>query len=205
MTSATRFARCSVPPDLNRNLLKKAWPQGCPEIPGARTIGGYIWTGSTWYSDKPEPAYTFQCGCRSLERPKKTCNCWFCRKEFPDSDPRTERARINGDLLPNVDLEDSATWTCLLSELARAVGLHGTRRQYIFLRRGSGAWVLEVTGEKSNGSWKTLFKTFFYDIDTHRAEEALIYAMIQQRTGNKFLETNGHGTPVTSAQGNPSP
>lgn len=104
------------------DLLRKAYPDGYLAMRGVSTVGGYIYTGSSWHRPggfEPVPVDSPRFGCYDNGPLRKTCSCWDCRQRFSDTDPEIERAIVLGRMLPNLDpTGDPATWECAKRDLA---------------------------------------------------------------------------------------
>lgn len=82
---------------VDRKLLWAAYPDGYLAMRGVSTVGGYLFEGTkledvTWYDERDD-----------------------------DRNASLEAARAKGDLLPNLDPADTATWGCALHELFMGV------------------------------------------------------------------------------------
>ena len=97
----------------DRKLLWKAWPDGYLAIRGVSTLNEYICV-------QPAGPVRLPLWCHwenwdiILRR-----DSWFTGREESESAEALVKA---GDLLPNVDPTDVATWACLLADLAEALG-----------------------------------------------------------------------------------
>lgn len=91
---------------VKQELLERAWPQGYLAMPGVRTIGNYICVRG-----EPQPQFI----CLAGEE------VGIISPDMPTSFRYTV---LSGDLLPNVDPTDYATWACLLVDLAKAAGIY---------------------------------------------------------------------------------
>lgn len=82
---------------IDRELLRKAWPEGFLATKGVGTVGGWLFDGHRWLkiSANTEGAY------------------------LRHTQPMPGEVR-SGDLLPRVDPSDIATWACLKADLASA-------------------------------------------------------------------------------------
>jgi len=103
---------------IDRDPLKKAWPQGYLAVRGVSTIGGWQCVDS----DPGAPRWLATGGPRSaLDRDWPTGEHTLFPKNMKDHQSAAlAYAHKAGDLLPNVDPQDLATWACLLQDLAEA-------------------------------------------------------------------------------------
>ncbi len=140
---------------VDRKLLWKAWPDGALAMLGVSTVAGWLWDGFRW------------------RRCSKNAVGSYLRQGTPE--PGELRS---GDLLPNVDPTDVATWACLLDDLARASARLGSAERY------------DRTWSNTDEGWRLFWQhrensnitgTAFYLIDTDDAAEALVRARIQVR------------------------
>lgn len=109
---------------IERALLKEAWPDGFLPMRGMRTVGGWecVMAGEHLADPKsvrfiPGPAVDVSVrvdvGSRGIHR-------WEVEGSVV---PNLMSVWEAGDLLPNVDPADTATWACLLEDLARSAFL----------------------------------------------------------------------------------
>ena len=150
--------------------LARAWPDGWLAMCGVQTISGW-----TCIREGVSPLFVMP----SLTSPPTVH--WYV------TDPNTFRSSEHapsvryGELLPNVDPADTATWACLLADLAIAAGLPTEGSVITFTCRksfsGQKHWRLlcENPIEPRNG-----ISTAF-GIDTDDPAEALVWARIQLR------------------------
>lgn len=141
---------------IDKDLLWQAFPSGYLAVRGVSTVGGWQ--------------------CAGFARDGIT-DRWLQPKTFfvltADHKPLLE-AHSAGDLLPNVDPSDTATWACLLSKLAQFVDF-SEGYSYGFTWGGDeahGQWVL------SNGDNESYY---FPDIDDDDPSLALVMAIIWGR------------------------
>jgi hypothetical protein len=87
----------------DRELLWKAWPNGYLAMSGVHTVGGWICLGE----DDEGPKWSHPDPRVRADPPPQWTRCF-------DGELKA------GDLLPNVDPADTATWACLLADLAQA-------------------------------------------------------------------------------------
>lgn len=144
---------------IDRELLWKAWPDGCLAMRGASTVGGWICMGEgneglKWSHSDPRVR---------ADPPPQWARCF-------------DGERTAGDLLPNVDPADTATWACLLQELVQAIGVPPEDRTHAFgyqwsHDQGAGMWTLDC-------GWQSGLS---FELDTDDPSEALVRARIQVR------------------------
>lgn len=91
---------------IDRELLWKAWPDGYVGMRGVSTVDG-------WTCIEVQNGHSI---FRQHNDPLTVC----VRGSSDDVDSVSNAHRRRGDLLPNVDPTDHATWGCLLYDLARA-------------------------------------------------------------------------------------
>jgi hypothetical protein len=91
---------------IDRDLLWKAWPDGYLAMRGVGTVGGYQFCADKYGTVR----------CLPRAEDKTLPNRWAA-----DGSITYEAARKRGDLLPNVDPDDVATWGCLLHDLGVAL------------------------------------------------------------------------------------
>jgi len=110
---------------IDRELLRKAYPNGLLAMRGVRTVRG--WTclfvaPNSCGGDNQVVGF-----CHTGEECRLTC--WPDGRVLPCSSERhgqsvhlsfLEKMLHEGDLLPDVDPEDVATWACCLADLATA-------------------------------------------------------------------------------------
>ena len=107
---------------IEKELLWEAWPEGYLAIQGVSTVGGWQYLGESpggqrWFRNKPG-LHLLRAHKENGEYPAHWPGGWFA------TDLRVpEKPHKSGDLLPNVDPTDVATWACLLQDLAEAAGL----------------------------------------------------------------------------------
>ena len=140
----------------DRELLRRAWPDGFLAMRGVGTVGGY-----DCIPDRDGGLHWFP---RSGV-PHMPAGNWY-------SEDGTHPRIKDGDLLPNVDPTDIPTWAGVLADLATAVG-QGPR------------WPRGLTWVMAKPYWRLMFFDrvghTFYDIDTNDPAEALVRARIQIR------------------------
>lgn len=120
---------------IDRDLLRRAWPDGFLSARGVRTIGGWTCLGRVLSADKfwkqadfwsaPDMTSLYGRVCSNGEIVGYGSASPFNVTPWVD-------ARRTGDLLPRVDPEDVATWACLLDDLARAADLPTEGRRVAF-------------------------------------------------------------------------
>ncbi len=142
---------------VNPDLLRRAWPDGFLAMCGVSTTRGWLYDGFRW-------------------RKKSTsAQGAYLRQTAPE--PGEIRS---GDLLPNVDPADTATWASLLRDLAEAAG-RGSEKSLAFARSEKGLWglyrVFDIYGDGVAADWIQLFS----GVDTENPTEALVRARIQLR------------------------
>lgn len=111
----------------DRDLLRRAWPQGCLPVEGVQTITGWRFTSTCvifhthgfYQRQVPERMSTI------VHLPQK-------------SSYEVQKWIDEGDLLPYVSPEDPATWACLLQDLAEAAGIP-TKGRAIRFTKTAGA------------------------------------------------------------------
>ena len=108
---------------ISRDLLWEAYPDGFVACQGLTTVSGWMFirpnpNGISWTLQSPHDCdeVIYPDRIKHHNKTGEKINCW--------SKPAGE-ALANGDLLPNVDKSDVATWACLLEDLAQAVGYEG--------------------------------------------------------------------------------
>ena len=97
--------------NIDTDLLRRAWPDGCLVARGVSTVGGFTCVRvygvgdriSIWYRDHDDETVR---DVVDLVRGA--------------TDPTKVPELVAGDLLPNVDPTDVATWACVLADLAHA-------------------------------------------------------------------------------------
>ncbi len=179
---------------IDRDLLRKAWPDGYLGMRGVRTVGnwqcvwedppfelegGFSWLGSlTFLPPSRRHSHPIN-GLASLVRGKRA----WTDDEFTWLDlatsktvERLDAAHEAGNLLPNVDPEDVATWACLLSDLAQALVGEDDVLDVAWRRATSAHWRAAVT---LGAGHRVL--NYPFDIDTDDPALALVLARIQMR------------------------
>ncbi len=164
-----------MPIDLD--LLQEAWPDGCLDIRGVATIDGWERHQSGWTAP--------------TDRVQQHLAEAYSTEGLVE-------ILTSGDLLPNVDPADTATWACLLKDLAEAAGVAPkpgqnllwvkvpSARVVLRIFYNWGGWQLAV------GDWqKTTRIGPLFEIDTDDPAEALVRARIQ-------LRKTSAGGPVAS-------
>jgi len=149
---------------IEKELLWKAWPEGYLAIRGVGTIAG-------WQCVKTDRTFTIY-GHREAE----------AEIVFRDgmTSLHSSQAVERGDLLPNVDPTDIATWACLLQDLAQARGLSDCFG-LTWRRMTSTRW--EVSGYERRGAVFSC-QSVEFNTDTYDPAEALVRARIQLRERN---------------------
>ncbi len=165
---------------VKKELLWKAWPDGYLAVRGVGTIAGWQCVRTP-----AEGVYA-----NTVDHTWWLAPVTFGTNRAPfggDIVVRSDRrvfgsVRQDGKLLPNVDPEDTATWACLLQELAEAAHVETGPYFGHHLR-----WEREVTRGWPPQSWWSLTCKFggsgrqFDGIDTDDPAEALVLARIQLR------------------------
>ncbi len=137
---------------IDLDLLRKAWPEGFLAMQGVSTVGGWIFVNICWANLGDGQSFT----------------------------SRHDQAAVSaGDLLPNVDPADTATWACLLRDLADAAG--SSSLNLVWMRKDRAhypeghrvMWILK--NEREDGCIRCFY------IDTDDPAEALVLARIQLR------------------------
>jgi len=153
---------------IDRRQLRKAWPDGYLDVRGVRTVGGWERNAVEWIAP----------GEQAHEHVART----YSTEEL------TEVIR-KGELLPDVDPADTATWACCLEDLARAAHFVPS----VLTSKGIVTGILWGLGSKERSpqedGWKLavladggeLFDHTFYGIDTTDPARALVLARIQIR------------------------
>lgn len=164
---------------IDRKLLWKAWPSGFLAMRGASTVGGWICVRTpfgcrytnpqSWRFFAPSPV--FQAGQHKASSTRRL-----------EGDAAMEAVRCQGDLLPNVDPSDVATWACLLADLAETCLVLDVRANDAVVGL---IWRLGDSGDPGVQAWELIVYALDYDrsrlflIDTDDPAEALVLARIQ--------------------------
>ncbi len=164
---------------VGKELLWKAWPKGYLAARGVRTVGGWTCMGLV------ENEHKFWMRADFWMAPDMISLYGRCRDDgeilgYGNASPLNvspwTTARKAGDLLPNVDPADRATWACLLQDLAEAAFVRSSEKlnpkRALDFHHWDGCWVV------SNG---VLVVQKFPNIDTDNPAEALVLARIQLR------------------------
>lgn len=122
---------------IERDLLRRAWPQGCLPVRGVQTITGWMFA-SNCVIFHPDGYYQ-----RGVAERTSTL------VHLPGKSSHEVQGWIDeGDLLPNVDPRDAATWGCLLTDLVAAAagvetssGVQAQWEQTTWPHEGS-SWIL---------------------------------------------------------------
>jgi hypothetical protein len=156
---------------IKKELLQKAWPDGYLAVRGVQTVGGWVCSykerGTTIFNDGGTAGGSF-IGIRSTEP--------FI---FVDRISEEHAAKFISDgwLLPDVDTADTATWACLLKDLADAVGFVSSWSHGLTWGgdEGTGHWTLR------NGDGMRHFPAILVDDPAL----ALVMARIQLREADE--------------------
>lgn len=154
--------------DISRELLWLAWPKGYVALRGVSTVGGWQ-TYRVWDKTSPEE---INCGWMRPFGILDLCECK--RQGF------ITRALASGNLLPNVDPADTATWACLKKDLALAAGAPdgATEIGWRWTNMGlEGAWVWCLSWQESGSARASQMVQF--DINTTNSADALVLARIK--------------------------
>jgi len=102
---------------IGTDLLWKAWPQGYLAMRGVHTVGG-------WEVIEIDDVLTFHKNQNDFSGSGYTVGVpWEKGRKLTEfGEYLQEGPQKEGDLLPDVDPSDVATWACLLAEFAQAVG-----------------------------------------------------------------------------------
>ena len=159
---------------VSHELLWKAYPDGYLAMRGVTTVGGWICLGKDFYWVAPPGA---DVGNRDEHRHSYRC--------VLQSSLTFDRAEP-GDLLPNVDPTDHATWACLLADLIEAAGLPSEQNGVAW--RPVWKWTSDYPTDKVLVHWQLLVwldgdeaVRTFRDITTRDPALALVLARIQLR------------------------
>lgn len=152
---------------IDRDLLWRAYPDGHLARRGASTVGGWL------CQNTPEDPYAVVSFGKDREI--------FSMGTF-QADPLLTDALEAGELLPNVDPTDTATWACLLRDLADSKGRNGALVGTGWVRDLDGTWCLssytcdirDLEVDKTQ-LWR------FDGLDTEDPGLALVKARIQVR------------------------
>jgi hypothetical protein len=184
-------------PMIDRELLRKAYPNGFLAMRGVQTVCGWtcLFADTNPYGGDHVAVGFHHTGeeCR--------LTCWPDGRVLPCSSERhghplplsnLERRLCEGDLLPDVDPEDVATWACCLADLAEALDLvNPSLPKYDFVTGHawrSNAWEHDFHGDKFR--WWIDVHTSAGHAWSHRFDElettrdpalALVLARIQLR------------------------
>ncbi len=155
---------------IDRELLFRAWPDGYLARRGVSTVGGWLCEGDTFYrhNDEGDPSRVVV----SAAKRRSTLS----NEGFPLLDA--------GDLLPNVDPTDPATWACLLQDLAEASRSPTDRYDLTWSNTDKGWRLFWQHRSMSNITGRA-----YFDIDTDDPTLALVRARIQlQEATGKIAE-----------------
>jgi len=160
---------------IDRELLQQAWPEGFLASRGAFTLGEYVYMGldcvdaHLWgHIDEWDVVL-------------KKNGDWRTGREETES---AKALADGGDLLPNVDSTDVATWACLKADLHQATDQVRGRgaSEYTWIRTRDGAWWLGVyTCDEVDQEEGRCFPIRFPHLDTDDPALALVLARIQIR------------------------
>jgi len=108
---------------IKKELLWKAWPDGYLPMNRVNTVSGLTFVSLSVHGEENHPKYG---------KYEQICTHWVKLDAYDDHPwlevwvgdhiPTTQVSKEHerGDLLPNVDPSDMATWACLLKDLAMA-------------------------------------------------------------------------------------
>ena len=96
------------------DLLRRAWPNGYLAMRGVSTVGHELFRGSMKHSDDP-----ILLGIRFCEAIADSYR--YGEQSGSPDDEVMLHLWVAGELLPNVDPADAATWACLEMDLALAI------------------------------------------------------------------------------------
>ena len=174
---------------IDKALLRQAWPAGFVPMRGVRTVDG-------WTVLDMEPATESSVGGIVFVAPRLGKG-WPVNAlalagvheghlliEPAKCDPEDQALQLalhlayeNGDLLPNVDPEDTATWACLLRDLAEAAGMYPSAANLIWYQYWGSWWLASrIFGGLGTKDVQRLVTT-----DTNDPALALVLARIQLR------------------------
>lgn len=153
---------------VDRDLLWKAYPDGYLAMRGVLTVGG-------WQLWNPERGFWLQADGRT--KSKLTA--------------QYRKALADGDLLPNLDPSDTATWACALRDLAEAAAPNGVAAvcsiTWLRRRRGWGplrTWRLVIDGIAAKGAAPGIYDFQLGSIDDPAT--ALATARAQRREAHEI-------------------
>lgn len=157
---------------VNRNLLWQAFPDGYLAMRGVTTVGG--WT--CWRTAEHDGKTVVATFIRNKVFGEVNCFGGFVTWNNKPADlPDTPVS--SGDLLPNVDPADTATWACLLAELGRVAGLQEWRTLDFYRDGTKHRWMLWAF--RPGSSETRAFVGLLFDTDDPAL--ALVRALIQSR------------------------
>lgn len=130
---------------IDRELLKRAWPEGYLMMRGVKTIGGWTLRAVIEETDISTGLMVWDLPSRERGEGNSSQTLFPCEPALisfhegqrlePErnkgdlaaalTETRWMTALEAGDLLPNVDPSDVATWACLLHELADVADIEG--------------------------------------------------------------------------------
>ncbi len=161
----------------DRELLWAAWPDGYLAMRGVMTVAGWQCIGvatdkSLWFPLRREGTAPIL-GLPSGGPPYEQRSSWRA-----DMDPFRLAADM-GDLLPDIDPTDTATWACLKADLARAAGAPDLATEISWTSMHmAGAWHWTVSWHEDNRRSQA---QPFDSIETKNPGLALLMARIQLR------------------------
>ena len=161
---------------IDRELLWRAFPDGYLAMRGVATVGGWQCivafrdgnpnSGSGIFYSSAGHFYTM---------------CWpeGVKDAMRVPEVLASAALNRGDLLPNVDPADTATWACLLAELGRTAGLQEWRTLDFYRDGTKHRWMLWAF--RPGSSETRAFRGPLFDTDDPAL--ALVRALIHLREG----------------------
>jgi hypothetical protein len=179
---------------IDKALLRQAWPAGFLAIRGVATVGGWTVLGVEAETETAVGTVVFSAPRRKAGWPVNAIafagvnegHLLFGQPQaWDDPEDRAlqlalHRALENGDLLPNVDPEDVATWACLLRDLAEVLGIDAPTNLILYQYWGSWWLSKRIFGPRgTKGVYSLLAPVAASDTDDPAL--ALVLAMIEVR------------------------
>jgi hypothetical protein len=170
---------------IDKALLRLAWPDGYLAMRGVLTVGGWTCLGPSLNPAHRGESVWLDPAQLGLWVRDPEGQIWAYGSASPFDYTPFLKALEEGDLLPNVDPEDTATWAACLADLATVAGWTGkdaTGERAIvtgytwgdWLDQGVTHWTLTVAW--NNGRLKS---SYTFDLDTDDPALALVLALVE--------------------------